>query len=174
MLKVAIVGKACSGKTSVLEVIHERVQSIDLIKFADPIYDVLKTLGVEKDRLFMQEYSDLAKKHFGDDVFVKSFKVRHDRLAFTHVNAVVCDDVRYPEELEMVKSLGFQVIYLDCDDNVRKSRHDSLGLVFNDNHSSENQVDMMCNDCDYLIDNTKLSYEGLGVIVNYIVEDMEL
>jgi dephospho-CoA kinase len=156
--KFAICGKQCSGKSSIMEIIGDEFDAdVFTFKFAEPIYDVLSIMNISKNRLFMQEFSDLAKKHFGGDIFQKIFeenvKVFENESPHDMIELVVCDDVRYPNELNVCKKLGFYTVYVHAEDNIRKKRAELQELVFNDQHNSEQSVPRLMADCDYIIDN---------------------
>ncbi len=80
MIRVAFAGLACSGKTTAsdmaIQIYTKRYPAarIKTIKFADPHYEALHSLRQAKNRTFLQGFSDLSKKCFGDLVFTKLFE----------------------------------------------------------------------------------------------------
>lgn len=153
MIKIAVLGQQCSGKTTVCQTLNELCFSKHgkFIKFAGPIYGALSALKREKCRGFMQEFGDLSKKYFGEHVFVDAFK--QAVLEEQKSNFILCDDVRRTYELEAVRGLGFFVVYVHADDDVRKRRAESQGLDFIESHNSETEVPSMRNLADYCIIN---------------------
>jgi len=165
MLKIAIAGLACAGKTTVynnLATIYEKNTS--LIKFAKPHYDVLSILGVPKNRLFMQDFSDLAKKHFGEDIFVKAYDNYVNEYEIdNNIDVLICDDLRYQIEFDYCKMNDWYLIYVESDENLRKERSDKLGLKWNPKHNSE-QCHLFYHKCDLLLKNNGTVEEFKSVI----------
>jgi len=147
MKKIAICGLACAGKTTA----YKTLGIATSIKFAQPHYDVLKILGVEKHRGFMQEFSDLAKKHFGEDIFVKIFENKTN-LYNTIKSSLACDDLRFEIEFESCLKNDWALIYIDADEKLRKERSDKLGLEWHPNHNSE-KAHLFKEKCHYIIEN---------------------
>ena len=161
--RIAIIGEQCSGKSTVAKMAAKKVDSF-IIKFADPIYEALASLNKNKHRAFMQEYGDLAKKHFGPDIFVQRF---HERLrSYRFADMLVCDDVRIPIEAQAVKRAGFKIIYIMADRDVRKARAAAQGLEFIENHNSENQVAGLKDFVDLTIVNDGSEIGGLARVVD--------
>lgn len=136
-MRIAIIGKQCSGKTSVANILLDKLgrENGVILKFAQPIYDVLNVLDLKKHRVFMQEFSDLTKKHFGNDFFVCSFGKRMSRINSDKI--IICDDVRFQDEVDFLDENNFQFIIVEADGEIRKSRADALGLQYNEEHNSE-------------------------------------
>jgi dephospho-CoA kinase len=142
-MKIAIIGEQCSGKTTAAKFIAEMFPTHYIHKFADPIYCSLSCLGKEKKRGYMHDFSDVAKKHFGKHIFAESFErsvTNRDRFCRNKDMAIICDDVRYLYELELVRKLGFKVMSIDTSTSIRKERADKLGLDFIENHNSEVEI----------------------------------
>jgi len=164
MKKIAIAGLACAGKTSVYEHMLSKDKRIKRIKFAKPHYDVLDVLGVPKHRFFMQEFSDLAKKHFGQDIFVKAYDNYVNKFEAADKNCLlVCDDMRYQIEFDYCKSNDWYLIYVDADEKLRKKRSDALGLEWKPHHNSE-QCHLFYHKCDIIIKNNTTLDELKGIV----------
>lgn len=174
-MRFGIIGNAHAGKTTVANMI-EKMYAMSLnnrliyYKFADPLYNVLEALGLKKNRLFMQEVSDIIKKYFGDDIFVR---LCEDKIISTSKNdLVLIDDVRYETEFNMLKDNNFVLIGIYTDIETRRARARDLCIEFNDNHSSEQFIDELIEKCDYIIENTgdiKEDLKELESIVKKIV-----
>jgi len=152
-IKIAICGLACSGKTDVsklLQNIYQDHKSI-VVKFSDPHYKILEILGEKKHRLFMQDMSDITKKYFGKDVFIRIFDRKIQEIASDH-DVIICDDLRYKLSFDYLKKNNWIILYIDADDKVRKERSDALGLEWNPKHNSE-QCHLFKNETDYVIVN---------------------
>ena len=147
--KIAVIGQQCSGKTSAAKLFTKYFDGAHFIKIADPIYDTLDALRQKKHRAFMQQFADLAKEHFGEQVLVEVFKQnvkdieKQNQIADIDCPTgernvlIVCDDIRFPYELGTVRELGFHLIAVKADTEVRKQRAERLGLDFIENHNSE-------------------------------------
>jgi len=162
-MKIALIGEQCSGKSSVAEIIKNYLAPI-VVKFADPIYATLEAINMPKNRLFMQEFSDLGKKHFGDDLFVRLFidsVKRIEAKRYLLAPDIVCDDVRYPIQLQACRDLDFTIIYVEAEESVRIERSKAQGLVFNSEHSSEQHVKSMKPMADIVIKNSSGDLETL-------------
>lgn len=144
---IGLCGQACSGKTSVLEHMKSELGGT-VIKFADQIY---KALPGEKNRAFMCEYGDLAKKYYSDSVFRDKFT---ESVMFSDSPVIICDDIRTPPEAAVAKQLGFTLISVECPDAVREARSEALGLEWLPGHNSENQVVEAAKLADYVIVNS--------------------
>lgn len=180
VIKIAVIGQQCSGKTSAAKFLMKHFDHYAVVKIADPIYDTLKALRQEKHRAFMQQFADLAKRHFGEEILVEIFKQnvldlekRFD-LDGEHVMGkdvlIVCDDIRFPYELKTVKELGFKLIAINATAEVRKERSDRLGLDFIENHNSETLVPQLFPSADHVIYDDGLPYEDLGKHCDIILE----
>lgn len=152
--RYAIIGQQCAGKTSLANRIAETSRYPRVIKFADPIYAMIACLGQSKHRGIMQDVGELAKRHFGEMVFVDLFKraVRDDRVR-SRSELLICDDVRRDYEAEACRELGFCIVYLHADEDVRRRRAEKQGLDFIATHVSETQVESLKGYADMLFFN---------------------
>jgi len=151
MKKFAIIGQQCSGKTSAASFIASEFESPYILKFAQPIYDVIGALRQPKHRAFMQQFSDLAKAHFGPLIFTDIFMATLKSLESEMFDVVLCDDMRFQQELDAARQLGFKIIAIDTPASLRKERAVSLGLDFIENHNSETEVPGLIGQADYVI-----------------------
>ena len=148
---IGIVGKACSGKTTLANFIRQEISFKPpvILKFADPLYYYLNSIKQQKNRNFLIDLADLTKKYFGNNIFVEIMKDKILDRINTHF--VIIDDVRFFKELEMLKKLDIFIIYLDIDDEIRKKRAETLGLPWVTDHLSESGVDSLKQYADYVI-----------------------
>lgn len=146
MKNIAFVGSACSGKTAATFIAF--VRDCHLIKFAAPLYGMNFVLKITKNRKYMQESSDLVKKHFGDDFFVKYFFSR-----VTPDTYHICDDLRYEMEFNALQEAGWVIVYIDASEEVCRQRAIGLDLEFSPDHPSETSVFPLKDRCDYIIKN---------------------
>lgn len=151
--RIAICGQQCSGKTTVADILSQ-YYDFKYVKFADPLYRISEAIGQPKNRGFMQEESDLCKKYFGDDIFIRLFEKQ-----ICGVGSVLCDDLRYIEEMAFCKKHNFKTVYVFAEEEIRKFRANLLSLKFLPLHSSEMTTKLMV-DCDFVIYNNG-SYHDL-------------
>ena len=167
---IAVIGSQCAGKTSAAKYIGEKFYSEPrFVKHAQPIYDVNDVVGVDKHRAFMQGFGDLAKKHFGDHVFLDIFRKLIKELdADDYHDALINDDTRFPFEMDLLKELGFFTLYIDADRDVRRERAKNLGLEFIENHNSEIYVPEIGKKADFYISDNGMSLTQLQMRISEI------
>ena len=151
-LKIAIVGPQCAGKTTVAQALARYALRPVTVKFAQPHYDVLALLHQPKHRLFMQEFSDVAKRHFGQGIFVELMRHQLDQAMATKPDLVLCDDLRYLAEADLVQDTFF-LVYVEAAEAVRQSRATAQGLVFNAQHNSEAELEELKHRADFVVVN---------------------
>lgn len=171
MVYIAFTGKACAGKTTVARLLTRYLSTTYLIRIADPLYEINNILGVDKNRKFMQDMGDLIRKYFGSDFLTKKAKETIEYIkAVDPKGSIIIDDIRMVNEARMVKDLGFKLIYLDTPDNIRKQRHEALGLDFNENHVTEKYVEKVKDLADLVIETDKLTIEELEqVLIDFVL-----
>jgi hypothetical protein len=105
-------------------------------------------------------------------VFVRKFITDAQSLeAYSPFEAIICDDLRYPDELDACRSLGFKVIFVYANRAVRKVRASAQGLDFIENHNSEILIPRMLDLADYKIDN---SYGDVKALTVKVVKALEI
>jgi dephospho-CoA kinase len=153
MRKIAIGGQQCAGKSSIASILcnnHYKESTTRIIKFADPIYTAIDGLGKQKHRKFMQEYGDLAKKHFGEHVFLERFLNETEK---SDADVLICDDMRFDFEVDALIENGWDIMFVGADTHIRQKRAEEQGIELNDNHNSEAFVDYIREKSDYQIIN---------------------
>ena len=185
LTKIGIIGQQCAGKTTAANIICEHFSSeIKFVKFADPIYATLSAHKQNKNRKFMQEFSDVAKKYFGKDIYVECFKASikeqecvtvdfHTGME-TQERLIICDDIRYKYEFDACKELGFKVIALDTVTKIRKKRAEKVGLEFIENHSSETEIPDFIYKADFVIIDQGISKRKLKKYVKNALKQFSL
>jgi hypothetical protein len=165
--KLAFMGKMGAGKSTVaLEALglfvakHTTEDSIGyFIKFANPLHQcALAFHRREKPRTFLQRLGDLGRREFGDDVFERIFEENVEGLITKKVPELeqnnillMTDDLRFTGEYNLVKRLGFTVIAVGADEELRKQR---IGPAFtNVKHRSEMEMEQITP--DFVIDNNE-------------------
>jgi dephospho-CoA kinase len=165
---LAFCGKMGSGKTSaslialgLMTELFGQDNSIGyIIKFAQPLYQSMlafhRNKGGNAERNFLQRLGDLARREFGDDIFVNIFEEnvaglitnRLPQLTQEHV-LVMTDDLRFLSEYKLLKKLGFTIVGVEAPEDLRQRR---LGDAFaNIRHRSETELSLFSP--DYVIYN---------------------
>lgn len=191
---ICCVGRMQAGKTTAIQYIKDNwftdsdVWVQEPIKFAEPHYAVLDILGVKKHRAFMQQFSDLAKEHFGQSIFCEMVEEKLRELLYNlsdsnNSDIVYCihfDDVRYVEEWNVLSSLSKELgaklhtIAIEATDDVRKSRNPTN--YQNNSHNSEIQYDSLRNLADYIVENNNIPdnlFRQLDAIERRIITQTE-
>jgi dephospho-CoA kinase len=147
IMSIFFLGQQCAGKTSAAKTLQTIIPNA-IVKFATPLYMINEALQIPKNRAFMQEMSDLAKKYYGQDVFVRIFE-----RTYGHLGNLINDDCRYKLEVAMLQEESWRSCAILADTHIRKQRAEKLGLSFIENHPSELEVPESVSKCDYIITN---------------------
>lgn len=148
---IAFTGTMGCGKTTAIQTLRDYAKSTGVfnVKFAQPLYDIQEAIyeriesvhtrpaDFVKDRKLLQWLgTDWGRDTISETLWVDLWQSQVKRMMDSYVNAVItCDDVRYDNEGETVKSLGGIIIKLvrEGDTNVLGN-----GIVA---HKSESGID---------------------------------
>ena len=133
-LRLAFGHQARVGKDTVADYIEMNSGPCVRLAFASRLYQITNniqsTLGflVEKDGNLLQKEGTLLRDHYGGDVFIN--KVIDDVTATINNNPatnIIITDVRYLNEFEALKKLGFTIVKIIRDNRIinRDSNHTS-------------------------------------------------
>jgi adenylate kinase family enzyme len=173
MFKFAVVGEQCSGKTTAAKFIGRHFSFPHFVKFAQPLYEALDVFKMEKNRSFMQKLSSLVKAHTHEMIFNDIFiSTVQDLIIDKKDDVLICDDVRFPFELTLIRKLGFFTIGIHADEDIRAERAERLGLEFITDHESETYALDCVKASDHVIRDEGLDVTGLyeeieKIITNY-------
>lgn len=165
MKLLAFTGVAGSGKSTALECLKDiQHHPLALKKFAGPLLDMQEMIYARikpvyerpsnfvKDRTLLQFLgTEWARKTISDTIWVDLWKQEIDKFHRASNSLAVdpifvCDDVRYDNEAEAVKSLGGRII------QIVSTKVAERGVVTGiKNHISENGIDLKY--IDYIIEN---------------------
>ena len=136
---VSISGKANSGKDTVANLIMERIPASIKMSFGDAVKDVAcEILNVDKQQIEHEKRDDTSKmrtvlqsighgcRQYDPDVWIR--KLRDRIQQHQHDDAVIIiPDVRYPNELEFIRSLGQQnkCLFVSSPDHQCQYNHES-------------------------------------------------
>lgn len=122
MIKIAIVGKMCSGKSYLSDFIVEyyytkKNLNIKKVAFADKVYELARDLFnmKEKDRKLLQSIGTKMRE-IDCDVWI-------NYLLKTHKNEnIIVEDGRYENEIKALHKNGFYIIKLELDKDTQFTR----------------------------------------------------
>jgi len=173
---IAFTGRMGSGKSTAIQILKDMGLDVVLIKFADPLYDMQEMIyrRIEgaykrpetfvKDRKLLQWLgTEWGRNHISETLWVDLWKAD---AHYTQENypwkIIVCDDVRFDNEAETVRSLGGKVIKLET---TKYTAHNPNGIS---NHVSELGVDSK------LIDDTILNNDSVDELRNQLISKLNL
>ncbi len=149
-LRIAISGKQRVGKDTLAEYLCNITYSeTERFSFAKAIYDIAgfiqKRLSkpVEKDRLLLRTLGEFLKNLYGRDVWIKCVLGEIERCK----DNIIVTDVRFKEEFNSLKELGFVMIRIKRNNNEE------------DNHISETDLDDYEKKFDFIIENNGSLYD---------------
>jgi len=150
---VYFVGKAGAGKTYSANYLKEKYHFIQS-KFAYPVYNLAYNYFdmKGKDRKLLQFIgTDIGRESIRGSIWVDRFKEdmlivqeTYRRLYNRQIH-FVSDDVRFPNEHETLKQMGWVGIFLDTPDDIRIKRltgRDGDAQVNTLTHCSETSIDL--------------------------------
>ncbi len=142
-MKIAISGKAGSGKTTLAEIFVKKY-GFTRTGFANAVKQVGmeehglswdEAFGDKKNREVLQAIGHGRRVQYGEDYWVNKFFEQ-----IKDMDNIVVDDVRYMNEYEILKKNGFITVRIDSPENVRRER---IPRTFpkDTNHQSEIDLD---------------------------------
>lgn len=150
---IAISGKQGSGKTTAADYLVKNFK-FKRISFSDKIKEIaIDLFGISYDQAYGQEKNrELLQKigfhmrEIDEDVWIKYLIRNIDRSKDT-----IIDDMRMKTEFNALKSLGFMMIKIETDKEIRKTR---IPYYFNEDDITEVNLDDISG-WDSIIDNNK-------------------
>jgi len=139
-MRIGLIGKMCSGKSSIANKLKNNYPEYTITSFAKKI----KKLAVElfdmkeKDRKLLQDIGTKMRE-IDKDIWIKYLlnNIKDDQN-------VIIDDVRYENEMKYLKNENFILIYLDITHELQEQRiletykKTFKQHIYNKNHESEN------------------------------------
>ena len=164
-MKIGLIGKICSGKTTLANYIMER-HCYTRMAFADKIKELATDIFEmqNKDRKLLQNIGTKFRE-IDEDIWVKYLvrKVKNE-------DNIIVDDCRYLNEVQSLKNNGFYIIYIDISKETQKNRilntySNAEEHLNNLNHSSESNFEKLKQHSDLII-NGELSLQIIYNIIN--------
>jgi len=124
MRPIAISGKMCSGKSTLLKLIQSKEPSYERVSLGDPVKEVARNYflmpkGV-KDRPLLQQIGQRFRT-INPNVWVDLLHAKADSLIAEN-KIPICDDVRFPNELNSMISRDWTIIRLHITEDEQKKR----------------------------------------------------
>lgn len=156
--RIAFFGPMCSGKTYMACQVQDSL-GYAKIGFADKLKEVaidLFDINVKDKngftRKLLQEFADDIKK-WDKDIFIKHFLLTADTFP-----RVVCDDLRFVDEANILRANGFTLIKVNCNESIRRERIASLYPSTSESaHTHKSETDYLNIIPDFEIDSNNPS-----------------
>lgn len=148
---VALCGRIASGKTTLVERLRDRYPNLIRRSFAEAVKRYAKELfgatisGPYKNRDILQKFAETMKT-IDPDIWVNILK--REVESYDENNLIVIDDLRFPNELAMLKQLNAYIVRLNISPAEQRRRiiacYDNADEHLSRlNHISESYVDNM-------------------------------
>ena len=117
-MKIAIIGKICSGKTTISNILLELNKNFKKVSFADKVKEIaIELFNMEnKDRKLLQQIGTnmrLIDKNVWANYIIEKIK---------DYEYVVIDDLRYKNEFDILKKNNFKIIKLIISNKLQITR----------------------------------------------------
>lgn len=146
---IGFTGTMASGKTTAAQVLADYLKTKkyypQLLKFAQPLYDIQTYIygrcGLEqpvyKDRKLLQFLGTDWGRLKDDNLWTSIWRREARTYRFKHEdNIIICDDVRFDNEAQLIKDMRGLLIKVESSDNNRARRAE----LENTNHASEKGI----------------------------------
>ncbi len=154
---LALTGSMGSGKTTVVNIIRSYRPNLQVVKIAQPLYDIQdyvysrikRPLTEAKDRRLLQYLGTEWGREIDSNLWINLWKEEVERIQATDpYTLIIADDLRFDNEAQVIKEMGGVLVKVDAS---TRARADRINLI-NTSHKSENGVDFKY--IDFLIENS--------------------
>jgi len=115
---IGVAGQIASGKDTLSNYAIEKYKAKQL-KFSKVLRDILQRIYKENTRENMQTLSTLLRQYFGDDLLAN---VIYNDIKNASEDIIIVDGVRRLPDIEMLKTLGFKLLFIEATPEVRYER----------------------------------------------------
>ena len=129
-MKIAIIGKICSGKSTIANMFIKLNDKFKKLSFAEKVKEIAKDLFDmnEKNRKLLQQIGTYMRE-IEPDVWANYIVKKSNNYQF-----VVIDDLRYKNEYDILKKNGFKIIKLIISNKLQKNRIINTYKINYENH----------------------------------------
>ncbi len=139
-LVIGLVGETGSGKDTVAEYLRDKY-NVKLLRFSDPLRDVLKLYFNSFSKEDMQWLAMEFKKRFGKDILSKGLRKKIEKIR--NGSPVAVNGIRFFEDYDFIKSFpDAYVIYTTLDSKSRWQRAFKRGEKSDDAASYEKFLEL--------------------------------
>ena len=174
-IKIALLGKARSGKDSVANILVEDM-GFQEFKLSKGIYDFIRQFyraqivqvdGGAKDRGLLQLIGQTVRK-IDEDIWVRYLLEDISKYPSWREMDIVVSDVRQENEVRTLRREGYTIIKVTASENIRIARMKAAGdIVTKEQLSYETELSVDAIDADWVIVN-----EGTLEELTKVVEDV--
>ncbi len=176
-MRLALCGKMASGKTTIAEYLEaevgfERFSLAKAVKeYANFLFDIPEG---HKDRLAYQKVGDGGRKKLYENIWIDTLL---QQVSKSNPKLVVVDDVRYLNEVKILKSAGWIIVKIEIDDTLQVERlKETYPLDWEihanaRNHPSESEVDYITSDMVDLVVRATNDNNPLNVVQDLVLTD---
>jgi len=169
-MKIAFSGPICSGKSTLSKYLQEEY-NCKIVSFAKPVKTYCTQIfGMKnKDRELLQTFADKCKE-INPLVWVN---LAEKEIIQNSNSNIIIDDLRYPNELDMLKRYNFIVIKLNINKDFQLKRiRQTYPQTFKDHierleHTSESYYEKL--NSDYVINITEFNQNNIKNNIKDIV-----
>lgn len=169
-----------SGKTTLAGLMSQELKSRGytpvIQKFAQPLYDmqeyiynrVGRSIPQPKDRKLLQWLGTEWGRSLDKDIWINLFELdARNTLFFNDDKIIICDDVRFDNEADIISKLGGVIIEIIASDKVKDQRL----LRVNTGHASENGIDPIKIDITIKNNDSLFELEKSAKYISNIITD---
>ena len=173
MLKIAITGRMCSGKTTLSKYLCEIEPRFQIFSFGKKVKEVASDLfnmnPIIKNRSLLTSIGSKMRE-IDPDVWI-NYVIKQTE----NIDYCLIDDLRYQNEYEILAKNGWKIIQLKVSDKIQEKRIKEIypnnyeDHLKNRNHESEkNEFKWLYNDPDLIIDSSDDKIKIKSLINDFI------
>ena len=123
MVRIAFCGRLASGKTTASQIIEEMMDDVNILSFASRLKELateLYGMPVDKKNRSLLQNLGQKMKEIDHNVWVNAVVNKINKMDKNE--NIIIDDLRFPNEWEALKSLGFIIIRLKVEPSIQIER----------------------------------------------------